>query len=319
MPEPATSTPVNPSPAQPVHTSSPPSDVRRADTIRSDAPTTPARALWQKDFDELTRQDDFRRNDIVIFKNPDGTLGTRPRDRSTSDAPPAAGDQPQTQQRPAGSATVDGGKLKIGELELSEADVRGLMERKGIEDSRKATMPKDAAGYELKLPENFEMPPGVGEFKWALEDSTSAAILGQAKAFAHSVGLDQASFSQMMGLFASYRLGEQAQFNAVQKQQLEMLGPNAAIRVDSVARWLDAAIGTKASESLRKSMFTASQVQAYESLMRAFVGQGVHGNVGAARDGGAEQPGKISDEAYNKLSFTDRIAYAQQFDQSKHR
>jgi hypothetical protein len=46
--------------------------------------------------------------------------------------------------RPAGS---DGGKLKIGEFELSEADVRGLMERRW--DSRRAQMPATAADYDL--------------------------------------------------------------------------------------------------------------------------------------------------------------------------
>jgi hypothetical protein len=241
---------------------------------------------------------------MLITKDPvSGIISARPRntDGAPNGAPgaPAGDRQPQPRpqpQPPVGPATSDGTKLKIGELELSEADVRGLMERKSLEDSRRATAPKDAAGYELKLPENFELPPGVAEFKWNLDDPLSSAILGSAKQFAFEHGLDQAGFSKMMALYASHQLSEQARFAEVQRQQLEKLGPNAAGRVDAVATWLQAMAGPKA-EALRRSMFTADQVTAFETLMRNYIGQGVSGFVGAARDGGdlSRGPARVFD------------------------
>jgi hypothetical protein len=157
------------------------------------------------------------------------------------------------------------------------------------------------------------LPDGVKEFQFHLDDPTSAAILGQAKQFAFENGLDQAGFSKMMGLFASHQLNEQAKFNAVQKAELEKLGPNAAIRVDSVARWLEATAGTQYADALRRTLFTADQIKGIENIMRSFSGQGVHGNVGAARDGGPETPGKLSDEDYGRLSYHEKLVYAESF------
>jgi hypothetical protein len=308
---PAAPTP-NLAPAVPVHVPN-----AAPGTVQSNPDITPWQERWQADQDAITRERPWSDPNMLLQKDPrTGVITARPRDRSASDAPPGTGNQPQQPQRPVGPATSDGTKLRIGELELSEADVRGLMERKGIEDSRKATMPASAQAYELKLPENFELPPGVAEFKWNLDDPLSSALLGSAKQFAFENGLDQGGFSRMMALYASHQLSEQARFAQVQRQQLEQLGPNAAGRVDAVATWLQAMAGPKA-ESLRRSMFLADQVTAFETLMRNFVGQGVHGNVGAARDGGPETPGKLSDEDYGRLSYHEKLVYAENFNNNR--
>jgi hypothetical protein len=282
------------------------------DGVRSDPTTTPSRRLWEADQRALEKMDPWRDPNIVIEKREDGTLFSRPRDRSASDAPPAAGDQPQTQQRAVGPATSDGGKLKIGELELSEADVRGLMERKSVEDSRKASMPANAQAYETKLPAGFQLPPGT-EWTFDTNNPGNAAAIGAAKEWAFRHQLDQSAFSELLGMHAANQLAEAQQFQQVQRQQLEMLGPAAAQRVDAVNTWLSALLGSKPSESLRRGLFLADQVKAFEGLMRAFIGQGVSGNPGSARDGGPETPGKLSDEDYGRLSYHEKLVYAESF------
>jgi hypothetical protein len=92
---------------------------------------------------------------------------------------------PVTPDRRAG----DPPKYKIGEdLELSEEDVRGLMTRHALEESRKATVPTAAADYKLELPKDFQVPQGI-EFRWATEDPVLGPMIGQAKEFAHKAGL----------------------------------------------------------------------------------------------------------------------------------
>jgi hypothetical protein len=84
-------------------------------------------------------------------------LETEPPDPSKAAAAPS-GD---------GKATVaEDGRLKIGSLVLSDADIQQIMTEAGAREARKATMPADAASYALDLPADFQLPQGM-EWKWA--------------------------------------------------------------------------------------------------------------------------------------------------------
>jgi hypothetical protein len=50
---------------------------------------------------------------------------------------------------------------KFGDVELAEIAVRGLMERKAIEDSRKATCPPKPEDYKFEVSKNFVVPQGI--------------------------------------------------------------------------------------------------------------------------------------------------------------
>jgi hypothetical protein len=96
-----TSAPPNPSPAEPVHRSSHVRDVRQVDGTRSNPPMSEPQRRWQADQDQLTRENPWRNPDVVISKNADGTLSTRPRTAPASDAPADARAQPgQPQAQP---------------------------------------------------------------------------------------------------------------------------------------------------------------------------------------------------------------------------
>jgi hypothetical protein len=170
-------------------------------------------------------------------------------------------DQQQPQQQPLhlGEATSDGVKLRVGELELSEADIKGLMERRSFEQGRAATMPKDAASYTLDLPENFELPAGSSEWVWNTNDPTSAALLGQAKEWAFAHKLDQSAFSGLLGLYAAQQLAEAQRINEARQQQVQLLGPAVASRVDAVQTWIRSAVGNDAdARALTSNLYTAA-------------------------------------------------------------
>jgi hypothetical protein len=220
---------------------------------------------------------------------------------------PDAGGQPQP------AAAVDGGKLKVGEYELSAEDVRGLLERKSVEDSRRASMPATAGGYEVALPSDFQIPAGL---EWAWDETpVGQATMGQVKAWCFENGFDQHQFSKMISFFAGHQLREQQEFNKARSAEITKLGSNAAGRVDAVGTWLDAMVGSKSAAALRKSLLLSEQVVAYEKLMRAFVSQGVSGNIGAGRDGGGAGPERVSQADYDRMSYTEKQAYAARFDQ----
>ncbi len=317
---PSATPPTNPAPVAPVQRSSPVSDARVADGVRSNPTITPAQALWKADFDALTKADPWRDPSIVITKDPDGTIRTRPRGPASGDAPSDAGQpgQPQPQTPPAGPATVgDDGRLAVGDLRLSADDIKSILAEKSARDSRRATMPEDPANYALDLPADFKMPEGL-QWAWNTDNSVSGPLIGLAKQFAHEHGIDQAGFSRMMGLFASHQLGEEQRIAALKKAQVDLLGVNAPTRVDAVNTWLRSMVGDKLAESIRRTMVTADQVKAYETLISRWTSQGVSGSPSAHRDADhGRQPQRMSDADYSQLTYTQKLQYAQQFDQSR--
>src|ERR1700737_2524741 len=80
------------------------------------------------------------------------------------------------------AAAPAGDKHKIGELELPDQELRDYLTAKGEAELRKASLPASAADYKAELPENFEMPAGVTDFK--IEESDP--LLADARNWAHA-------------------------------------------------------------------------------------------------------------------------------------
>jgi hypothetical protein len=192
----------------------------------------PAQARWLADRDALTKSDPWRDPSVKITKNAEGVVSAE--SRSPDPASPPPGDQPP--------ASVENGRLRIGEIELSEQDVRGLLERKGLEDSRKALMPASADGY--TLPVDMKLPPGV-EFKWSVDNEVLGPALGQAKQIAFDAGLSQDQFGKLMAVYASAQINEQQQFARAQAAEVAKLGELANVRMDSLKTWLSSQLGTE--------------------------------------------------------------------------
>jgi hypothetical protein len=225
--------------------------------------------------------------------------------------------EPGAQPQPAPAAVGADGRLVVGDLALSADDIKGLMERASLENSRRAQMPATAGDYSLTLPQDFEFPPGVSEFKFETENPSTMALLGAAKEFAHTHGLDQPAFSKLLSLYAQSRMDEDRRFSEARKGEIAKLGSGAITRIDAMNTFLVSQLGSELAGELRKTIFTANAVRAIERLMRNYVGQGVGGNIGAGRDGGGAGPERVSDAEYQKMSYTEKQAYAARFDQSR--
>jgi hypothetical protein len=302
---------LNPSPAAVERNTAPVRSAAAIDGTQSSPASTPA----QRAFADMRQRADEMHGHVdpathAIVRQPDGQLLVRPRaDGGASAAPDAGGGQPQ----PGPAVVGADGKLHVGDYALSADDIKGILAAKAERDSRAANTPKTAADYSLDLPEGFELPAGVSEWRWNLDDPTSAAMLGQAKEWAHAHQIDGPAFSKLLGLYASNQILEQQRFDQARKAEITKLGANVSTRVDAVGTWLEAQLGSHLAHALRQTMVTARSVEAYEKLMRNYISQGVGGNPGGSRDGAGAGPEKISQAEYDGMSYHQKIEYAQRF------
>jgi hypothetical protein len=273
--------------------------------------------------------DPWRDPNVAITKNPDGSLSMRQRGGNGQQQPtaapgaaPGAGEQPgqpQPQTPPAEPATVADGKLKIGDLELSSDDIAGLMQRHALEQSRLATVPASADKYEIKLPADLKLPDGI-EWSFSPDHPVQGPLLERARAIAHASGMSQDTFSQMLGLHAANAVQEQMVFQRAKAAEVAKLGALGSARVDAITTWIRSLTGDSAPQLLRvlEQAPVASTIEAFERMMQRYV-SGTSGNPASGREGSfaSREPPRLSDEAYGKLSYAEKTAYAQSFDQSR--
>src|SRR5262249_35234638 len=145
--------------------------------------------------------------------------------------------EPRDSTAPASSQEPDAPKHKIGDLELSEEDVRDLLQRHALEQSRKATLPASPADYRLELPADFQVPQGI-EFRFDENHPINGPILADARAFAHAQGFSQEQFSRLLGFHAAAKVAEMTKVAELHAAELGKLGANAQTRVDAVTTWL---------------------------------------------------------------------------------
>jgi len=221
--------------------------------------------------------------------------GQIPRDDAPSARP---GDAPAAAAGPDTSPTI-----KVGELEISENELRDLMAHKAAQDLRAATLPTPDA-YALDLPADFKAPPGV-KYEFDAADPMVQAY----KAFAHESGLSQAQFTKGLGLIAALRVSEQAQIQSAYQAEIAKLGAAAPQRVDACVQFLNAYGGPKAATlaNMFKIAPVADTIEAVEHIMLRVSSQG------AARGSSAHQapaPTGPTQEQWNAMSFGERMDYA---------
>ena len=291
-------------------------DARQVDGTRSNPSITPAQARYKADYDQLTAENPWRDSSVVISKAQDGTLQVRPRGDARPNAAPDAA-QPSQQQPDHGPATVgDDGRLAVDDLRLSGEDIRGLLSRHAFEESRKATLPDAPDKYQFTLPADMKLPDGV-EWSFSPDHPVQGPLLAQAREFAHSAGLNQDQFSQMLSLHAANQIQEQMVFQRAKAEELAKLGALGGARVDAIRTWVRGLVGDAAPQLLQvlHQAPMASTIEAFEKMMSKYVSGTSGSNPTGGRDPGHNRPGRLSDSEYAKLSYTAKIQYAQQFDQ----
>ena len=166
---------------------------------------------------------------------------------------------------------------------------------------RAAAVPADADGYKLELPDGV-VPAGA-----SFEFDEQSPLLQNARKIAHEMGLPQAEFSRLLGLYAQDKIAEEQSLQAAITQQKTKLGANANARIDAVHTFLDT-LGPEKAGALKGMMFTALQVEALEDLVRKASGQG-----GASLPGGGREPGgkeaDPTDEEWAAMTYTQKMEY----------
>jgi hypothetical protein len=200
-------------------------------------------------------------------------------------------------------------KVKIGAYEISESELGEMMTRQAAEDLRKATLPATPGDYAPDLPEKFTMPAGV-EFKLDPADS----MLADARTWAHSRGLSQSDFSELVAIYASAKGKEQAFLNTAAAAEVAKLGANGSQRVSAIDTYLRGLLGDDLAAPMRSVMVTEKIVRGWETIIHKFQSQGVASFSQAHREPG-QAGGKVSDEEYGRMSPAARLDYARSFDQ----
>ena len=193
-------------------------------------------------------------------------------------------------------------KIKLGDAEYAETDVRAALAHKIEAEARKAALPQSPDKYEIKLPPDFKPPEGV-----KFEFDMNSPELKRFREIAHQRGMDQESFSDALGVYAANKVGELQRLSVARNAELAKLGSAAPARLDAIETWLKARVGTKANVIVAqlKNYPVASMVETFEGLMRQFSGQGAADFSQSGRQQ-QEDTGRIS--GYENMSFAQRRA-----------
>jgi hypothetical protein len=171
---------------------------------------------------------------------------------------------PQAPQTPAA-----GEKVKIGKYEVSEAELASMMDRQAQDDLKRATLPAAPEAYKAELPADLKLPGGV-EYKF---DQSNPSLVA-ARNMAHSMGLSQDQFSQILGVYASHEATQNAMLAERSRQEVAKAGVNAPQRVDAVSRFITAEMGEADAAPIRATIVTDAHLRFYEKMMNKISSQG---------------------------------------------
>jgi hypothetical protein len=247
-----------------------------------------------------------------VRKGPDGGSEWRERATLPSETAPAANPDGSVAAKPgdAPSVTADG-KLKVGEFELSAADISNLMQERASRDLRASQIPSDPTQYQSTLPADFKMPDGV-----AFQFNTADPAFVDARTWAHSQGFTQEQFSRLLSFHVAGEAAKEATFRASMKVELDKLGANATVRVTALQTWLRGMVGDDLAKSMAGGMFSEKQVRGLELLANKFSSQGAASFRQDGREPDAPR-GRASEAEYNAMTSAERYAYSKAFDQKQ--
>lgn len=246
----------------------------------------------------------------------DQTIPVSPPPGSPPAAPPpvdpgAGGNQPPT--RPEGLPDRfwdDKAGVKLPDLVQTAAEFEKV---RAADEARKATLPKDSAGYKVEVPSAADLAKKYGMEPAAIKIDEADPLIGEFKDFALQNGMSQEAFGKALGMFADAQLG--SQIGATKKIQEAIAAEDKSLgdgpgRKAAVGTFLTAHIGEAGAKALTSNLFSAAQVQAFEALQKAMSSQGVK----PAPAGGDAPLGKpaLTDDQRTRMSPAERLAWARE-------
>ncbi|MCA3700816.1 MAG: hypothetical protein IOB84_13670 [Brevundimonas sp.] len=147
--------------------------------------------------------------------------------------------------------------VKTGDLWAAYRDLKAEV------DAAKADVPGETETYDLKLPEDFEVPEGL-----AVEIAADDPLWADFQSLGKKFGLNKAAFGEFVGAFAKYQIAaQQADVNGYVAEKTK-LGANADTRINAADAWLKANLTSGQADALGAALTTAEGVQALEALIR---------------------------------------------------
>jgi hypothetical protein len=215
--------------------------------------------------------------------------------QATGQDAPAATPDGEPQAPPA--APADGTKFKVGRYEVSEDEVASMLDRQSQDDLRRLTLPQAPTDYRAELPEGLTLPGGQ-TYKFDANDPSLVA----ARNWAHAKGLSQDDFSQVLGIYASHVVGQEALLTARSRAEVEKAGSNAPQRAAAVGRWITGEVGDADAKPILATIVTDSHLRFYEKMMNKIASQGAASFSQSHR----VPPETAGIPGYDKMSFEQR-------------
>jgi hypothetical protein len=141
----------------------------------SSAPAARQGAIADNTYQRLSQADQARY--AQVRAGPDGGSEWVERDQL-----PSATDSPSTVPADTAKPADPNATHKIGDLEVSQAELQEYMQSKAAAELKRASLPQTPADYRPDLPPDFQMPAGITEFKF----DTTDPLFTSAQAWAHS-------------------------------------------------------------------------------------------------------------------------------------
>lgn len=203
---------------------------------------------------------------------------------------PAAGDPPAPAPAPAGPSRPDWLPETAWDAAAGKptVDVADLLTLKQQHDEHAGQVPKDAAEYQVALPEAFQAPEG-----FTFDVDPADPLLAEARIWAKENGLSQAQFSGLMALRAKMDIAAQTAAEAAASAELAKLGDTAKDRIDTATTFLRSTLPADQFAALKDFVQTAKAVEAVETLMTKVSGQVLPGGGNPA-----QQPRSIEELFY---------------------
>ena len=176
-----------------------------------------------------------------------------------------------------------------------------MLDRQAADDLRKASVPPTPDEYKLEISRDAKLPGNV-EFKFDGNDPGLKA----AKDWAHSKGLDQSAFSEMLTLYASHVAQQEHAMAEISRAEIAKAGVNAPQRVDAIGKWIRGEVGDADAKPILATIVTDAHLRFYEKMHQRITSQGSASFTQQHR----VPPDTSEIPGYDKMSFEQR-RYAQ--------
>lgn len=146
---------------------------------------------------------------------------------------------------------------------------------------RTAGVPKDG-DYKAELPADFKPPEGV-TIKFDDKDPIRGPILAEARALAREIGVDQPTFSKLLGLQAKLEVAQHTAAVAAETarvaEETKKLGEKAKERTDAVGNWAKAYADRKGLTAEQRAELQLTASTAAGVVLLETVMADINGNV----------------------------------------